>query len=104
AGKARGGARILWRRPAVAGAFVLLLAGIAAVAWLWRQPAGLPLPDRPSIAVLPFINMGTDPQQDYFSDGITEDIITNLPKFSDLFVIARNSTFAYNGTRIGPPH
>ena len=96
------GARKSWRRSAAAGAFVLLLAVIAAVAWLWRQPAGLPLPDRPSIAVLPFINMGTDPQQDYFSDGITEDIITNLSKFSDLFVIARNSTFAYKGTSIEP--
>jgi len=102
AGQASGGARKSWRRSAAAGAFVLLLAVIAAVAWLWRQPAGLPLPDRPSIAVLPFINMGTDPQQDYFSDGITEDIITNLSKFSDLFVIARNSTFAYKGTSIEP--
>src|SRR6516162_2768909 len=99
---AAGGARKSWRRSAAAGAFVLLLAVIAAVAWLWRQPAGLPLPDRPSIAVLPFINMGTDPQQDYFSDGITEDIITNLSKFSDLFVIARNSTFAYKGASIEP--
>jgi len=100
AGQASGGARKLWPWLAAAGAFVLVLAVI--VAWLWRQPAGLPLPDRPSIAVLPFINMGTDPQQDYFSDGITEDIITNLSKFSDLFVIARNSTFAYKGTSIEP--
>jgi TolB-like protein/DNA-binding SARP family transcriptional activator len=51
--------------------------------------------DRPSIAVLPFANMSGDPGQDYFSDGITEDIITGLSRFSELFVIARNSSFAY---------
>lgn len=53
--------------------------------------------DRPSIAVLPFQNMSGDPEQDYFSDGITEDIITDLSKISGLFVIARNSTFVYKG-------
>ena len=55
------------------------------------------LPDKPSIAVLPFDNMSGDPEQEYFSDGITEDIITDLSKVSGLFVIARNSTFAYKG-------
>jgi TolB-like protein len=54
-----------------------------------------PLPDKPSIAVLPFTNMSGDPDQEYFSDGITEDIITELSRFSSLFVIARNSSFAY---------
>lgn len=54
-------------------------------------------PDRTSIAVLPFENMSADPEQEYFSDGITEDIITDLSKISGLFVIARNSSFAYKG-------
>ena len=55
------------------------------------------LPDKPSIAVLPFDNMSGDPEQGYFADGITEDIITDLSKVSGLFVIARNSSFAYKG-------
>jgi adenylate cyclase len=54
-----------------------------------------PLPDKPSIAVLPFVNMSGDPKQEYFTDGITEDIITALSKTPRLFVIARNSTFIY---------
>ena len=58
------------------------------------RPA-LALPDKPSIAVLAFANMSGDPAQDYFSDGITEDIITGLSRFSELFVIARNSSFQY---------
>jgi adenylate cyclase len=57
----------------------------------------LPLPDKPSIAVLPFDNMSGDPEQEYFSDGITENIITDLSRFRDLIVIARNSTFAFKG-------
>ncbi len=57
----------------------------------------LPLPDKPSIAVLPFLNMSGDSEQEYFSDGITEDIITELSKFHTLFVIARNSSFAFKG-------
>jgi len=57
----------------------------------------LPLPDKPSIAVLPFVNMSGDPEQEYFSDGITEDLITDLSKISGLIVIARNSTFTYKG-------
>jgi adenylate cyclase len=55
------------------------------------------LPDKPSIAVLPFDNMSGDPEQEYFSDGITEDIITELSRFRSLFVIARNSSFAFKG-------
>ena len=55
------------------------------------------VPDKPSIAVLPFDNMSGDPEQGYFADGITEDIITDLSKVSGLFVIARNSSFAYKG-------
>jgi len=60
----------------------------------------LALPDKPSIAVLPFQNMSGDPEQEYFCDGITEDIITELSRFSDLFVIARNSSFQYKDRAI----
>ncbi|MBR0714220.1 winged helix-turn-helix domain-containing protein [Bradyrhizobium liaoningense] len=59
--------------------------------------AALPLPDRPAIAVLPFTNMSGDREQDYFSDGISEDIITALSKLRWFFVIARNSSFVYKG-------
>ena len=55
----------------------------------------LPFPDKPSIAVLPFVNLSDDPEQEYFADGIAEDIITALLRYSSLFVIARNSSFAY---------
>jgi adenylate cyclase len=58
------------------------------------------LPDKPSIAVLPFTNMSDDPKQEYFADGITEDLITDLSKISGVFVIARNSTFVYKGKPI----
>jgi adenylate cyclase len=57
----------------------------------------LPLPEKPSIAVLPFQNMSGDPEQEYFADGVVEDIITALSRFKSLFVIARNSSFAYKG-------
>ncbi len=60
----------------------------------------LSLPDRPSVAVLPFANLSGDPQQDYFSDGITEDITTELSRFSELIVIARNSAFQYKGKAV----
>src|SRR3984893_15749140 len=60
-----------------------------------------PLPDRPSIAVLPFKNVSGDPEQEYFVDGITEDIITALSKWRWFLVIARNSTFAYKGKSLG---
>jgi TolB-like protein/class 3 adenylate cyclase len=74
--------------------------------WSW-SPDGMPgasasptvlaLPDKPSIAVLPFENMSRDPEQEYFVDGLVEDIIAGLSRFKSLFVIARNSTFAYKG-------
>ncbi len=60
----------------------------------------LPLPDKPSIAVLPFQNMSGDPEQDYFADGMVEDIITALSRFKSLFVIARNSSFTYKGKTV----
>jgi TolB-like protein len=60
----------------------------------------LPLPDKPSIAVLPFINMSDDPKQEFFSDGMTEEIITALSMSPDLFVIARTSTFVYKGKSV----
>jgi TolB-like protein len=62
-----------------------------------RAADALPLPDKPSIAVLPFTNMSGDPDQEYFSDGITEDIITELSRFHEFTVIARNSSFRYKG-------
>ncbi len=62
-----------------------------------KEKMGLSLPDQPSIAVLPFVNLSGDPKQEYFSDGITEDIITALSKAPRLLVIARNSTFTYKG-------
>jgi adenylate cyclase len=60
----------------------------------------LPLPDKPSIAVLPFQNMSGDPEQEYFADGMVEDIITALSRFKSLFVIARNSSFTYKGKAV----
>ncbi|WP_225770678.1 winged helix-turn-helix domain-containing tetratricopeptide repeat protein [Inquilinus sp. Marseille-Q2685] len=57
----------------------------------------LPLPDKPSIAVLPFVSVGNDPEQESFADGLTEDLITDLSRNAGLFVIARNSVFAYKG-------
>jgi adenylate cyclase len=68
-----------------------------------KPAAQLALPDKPSIVVLPFDNMSGDPEQEYFSDGISEDIITDLSKVSALFVIARNSAFAYKGKAFNIP-
>jgi TolB-like protein/cytochrome c-type biogenesis protein CcmH/NrfG len=65
-----------------------------------RSRPALPLPDRPAIAVLPFINMSGDSEQEYFSDGISEDIITALSKLRWFFVIARNSSFIYKGKAV----
>jgi adenylate cyclase len=60
----------------------------------------LPLPDKPSIVVLPFANMSNDPEQDYFSDGLTEDLTSDLSRIDSLFVIARNSAFTYKGKAV----
>jgi hypothetical protein len=62
--------------------------------------AALPLPNKPSIAVLPFANMSGDPEQEYFADGMVEEIITALSRIRWLFVIARNSSFTYKGQAI----
>ncbi len=72
----------------------------AAKAMMADSNRPLPLPDKPSIAVLPFQNMSGDPQQEYFADGMVEDIITALSRFKWLFVIARNSTFTYKGRSV----
>ena len=97
------------RRMVVVGVVVILVA--AGIAY-WskyslpqEEPASIenmafPLPDKPSIAVLPFTNMSDDPQQEYFADGMTEDLITDLSKISGLFVIARNSSFSYKGQQV----
>jgi adenylate cyclase len=80
--------------------------------WRWpnsgqRSPAQAPaeaapleLPDKPSIAVLPFDNMSGDPEQEYFTDGMTEDLITDLSKISGIFVVARNSSFVFKGQSV----
>ena len=95
-----------WKPLAGAAVLVLVLAGGLIWNFYFRaSPAkppridkiALPHPDQPSIAVLPFTNLSGDPKQEYFSDGITEDIITALSKAPSLLVIARNSTFTYKG-------
>jgi len=65
-----------------------------------KEKMAFPMPDKPSIAVLPFVTMSRDPEQEYFSDGITEEIITALSKVPNLFVIARNSVFTYKGNPV----
>lgn len=63
---------------------------------LVTQEMQLPLPDKPSLVVLPFVNMSNDPAQEYFSDGMTEELTSTLAQLSSLFVIARNSAFTYH--------
>lgn len=106
-----GGPIAVSRRVGVASVVivVLMLATAAAILWLLRapdvEPASLsrmafPLPEKPSIAVLPFVNLSNDPEQQYFADGMTEDLITDLSKISGLFVIARTSVFNYRNKPI----
>jgi adenylate cyclase len=70
------------------------------VAQLPGRPTTLPLPDKPSVAVLPFANMSGDPEQEFFADGIAEDVITALSRYPSLFVIAQNSCFTYKGRAV----
>jgi adenylate cyclase len=97
------------RRTAMAAIIILVMVAVGLISWniyLHQskriEPASLdkmayPLPDKPSIAVLPFDNMSGDPEQEYIADGITENIITSLSQLPELFVIARNSVFTYKG-------
>jgi TolB-like protein len=113
-GRRAGFARRKWLTMTVIGLF--LTAGVTGIV-LYRlfssirnpqspiriqeaQPPSLPLPDKPSIAVLPFTNMSEDPKQEYFGDGLTADLITDLSKLSGLVVIARHSTLTYKGKAI----
>ncbi len=99
-----------WRRPAIVAAGAVLIVAAGALAWQrpWApdvEPASIermafPLPEKPSIAVLPFVNMSDNLSQEYFVDGMTEDLITDLSKVSGLFVIARNSVFTYKGRTV----
>jgi len=98
-----------WQRTTLIAVVVVL---VAITIGYWsrfsqpqEEPASIksmafPLPDKPSIAVLPFTNMSDDPKQEYFADGMTEDLITDLSKISGLFVIARNSSFSYKGQQV----
>jgi TolB-like protein/class 3 adenylate cyclase len=98
-----------WKKPAIAGALAVLVVIVAAALWFATRPAppatdpaskekmAFPLPDKPSIAVLPFQNIGGDPKEAYFSDGLAENIITQLSQVHSIFVIARNSSFTYKG-------
>ncbi|MBP1695746.1 MAG: adenylyl cyclase class-3/4/guanylyl cyclase [Deltaproteobacteria bacterium] len=98
-----------WQRAALVVVVILVVVATAFAVWrLYLRPTppievaskekmAFPLPDKPSIAVLPFLNMSGDPKQEFLCDGITEDIITALSKVPMLFVIARNSTFTYRG-------
>jgi adenylate cyclase len=108
----KGARRQSWRRSIAATAAAVVLMAAAGTAWWYRDraadgppettAAALPLPDMPSIAVLPFDNLSGDPDQAYFADGITEDLTTDLSKSSGMFVIARNSSFRYKGVAVDP--
>jgi TolB-like protein/class 3 adenylate cyclase len=99
------------RLPFFVGAIVVLVLAIAVGIWQFYihrptvEPASLdkmafPLPEKPSIAVLPFENLSGDPKQEYLSDGISENIITELSRFREFFVIARQSSFSYKGKAV----
>jgi len=101
-----------WQRMALSLGVILIVVVAAVIAYFYLRPSAprvevaskdkmaFPLLDKPSIAVLPFVNMSEDPKQEFFSDGMTEEIITALSKSPGLFVIARNSTFVYKGKAV----
>jgi adenylate cyclase len=103
---------IQWQRVILSLGVILIVIVAAVVAYFNLRPSAprvevaskekmaFPLPDKPSIAVLPFVNMSEDPKQEFFADGMTEEIITALSKGPNLFVIARNSTFTYKGKAV----
>jgi len=98
-----------WQRTVLIVVAILIVVAAAIAVWksyirptppveiASKEKMAFPLPDKPSIAVLPFVNMSGDPKEEYFSDGITEEIITALSKVPYLFVISRQSTFTYKG-------
>ena len=96
------------QKPIIVGAVAVLVLAVAVRVWQFYdrsptvEPASIekmayPLPEKPSIAVLPFDNMSGDPEQEYIADGLTENIITGLSLIPEMFVIARNSVFIYKG-------
>ncbi len=102
----------IWRMGVALVIIALVVAGGAAYWFKTQEPQveaaslermAFPLPDKPSIAVLPFTNMSTDAEQEYFADGMTEDLITDLSKISGLFVISSNSVFTYKGQAVRIP-
>jgi TolB-like protein len=99
------------RMPILVGAVAVLVLAVAVGVWQFyaRRPSvetasvekmAFPLPEKPSIAVLPFDNLSGDPEQDYIADGLTENIITGLSHIPEMFVIARNSVFTYKGKAV----
>jgi adenylate cyclase len=99
------------RMPVLVGTVAILVIAVAVGIWQFymRRPSvepasvekmAYPLPEKPSVAVLPFVNMSGDPNQDFFSDGLTDQIIASLSRVHELFVIARNSTFTYKGKAV----
>ena len=104
-----------WYRRRSVLALIIAVVAVAGTSAIWNfylrpsppqfeiaseERMAFPLPDKPSIAVLPFTNMSGDPEQEYLADGITEDIITTLSKVSNMFVIARHSVFIYKGKAV----
>ena len=100
-----------WPRPVLFALIAIIVCAAVFVIWKFNlfapqvkvasvEKMAFPLPDKPSLAVLPFQNLSDDPEQEYFSDGLTDDLITDLSKISQLFVIARNSVFTYKGKSV----
>jgi adenylate cyclase len=111
--KAKKDKRGKWRKTNLVAALIIVVLVASVASWYFHfhsasppdkgtlaEAPALKLPDMPSIAVLPFVNMSGDPKQEYFSDGITEEIITALAKIQRMFVIARDSTFTYKGKHV----